>query len=366
MFENNQTPSNQFRPEPPEVPKEGKSESPDIYTMPQKFMNKEKKSGGPVNKVLIIILVIVIFAGVAFGAVILFNRLSPSNENANLIITNTNQNTNENINTNLNENVNVNENTNENININANLNENANDNENVNVDTNVNLNTNTSIIPPVSSTDSDGDGLTDVEETLYGTGLNTPDTDGDGFIDGKITQASGEIAGELYLGYDPTAADIRLETGSIVKRYTNDTYSWSILYPAKWTASTSSAALGDKSIMFSPDISTVEYFQVSVQENPTNLSAKNWYLSLNSGVQASEVDSVVINGLDGVKSLDGTTIYLSKQDKIYVITYSTGNLTAVNYMTTFEMMYQSFKLVSSLSVNDNTNINTNIDTSSGF
>lgn len=41
--------------------------------------------------------------------------------------------------------------------------------------------------------DSDHDGLTDAEETRYGTNPNNPDTDGDGYTDGN----------EIFHGYDP-------------------------------------------------------------------------------------------------------------------------------------------------------------------
>lgn len=41
--------------------------------------------------------------------------------------------------------------------------------------------------------DSDGDGLTDAQEKIYGTDPNNPDTDGDGYLDGE----------ELINGYDP-------------------------------------------------------------------------------------------------------------------------------------------------------------------
>ena len=41
--------------------------------------------------------------------------------------------------------------------------------------------------------DTDGDGLTDVEEESYGTDMNNPDTDGDGYKDGE----------EVANGYDP-------------------------------------------------------------------------------------------------------------------------------------------------------------------
>jgi len=365
MFDDNKPNYEPYRPQPPAIEPEKKPEAQDVYTMPEKFISKDGKGGKSKKVLLIVLLLIVVFGGVAYGAVILFNRLSTNantNANANLVNNaninlNGNKNANTNLNTNTNGNLNLNTNTNTNANLNTNLNANAN--LNLNMNSNANSNTNVSIIPPTSSTDGDLDGLTDVEETLYGTNKSAPDTDGDGYIDGKKVQASGDIAGELYLGYDPAVRNGRLEGSTLVKRYTNSTYNWSILYPAKWTATVTSAVLGDKSIMFSPDISTVEYIHVTVQENMTGLSAKEWYLSQNSGVSASEVKSLVVNGLDGVRSLDDTTVYLSHGDKIYVITYSTGNLAAVNYLTTFEMMYQSFKLVSTNLTNTNTSTNSN-------
>ncbi len=41
--------------------------------------------------------------------------------------------------------------------------------------------------------DTDGDGLSDAEESFYNTNLNNPDTDGDGYLDGE----------EVASGYDP-------------------------------------------------------------------------------------------------------------------------------------------------------------------
>jgi hypothetical protein len=48
-------------------------------------------------------------------------------------------------------------------------------------------------IEKVAERDSDGDGLSDWEESLWGTDINNPDTDGDGTIDGE----------EVNLGRDP-------------------------------------------------------------------------------------------------------------------------------------------------------------------
>ncbi len=51
--------------------------------------------------------------------------------------------------------------------------------------------------PPVSTVDTDMDGLTDVEEAELGSDPNNPDTDGDGLNDGL----------EVEIGTDPTKAD---------------------------------------------------------------------------------------------------------------------------------------------------------------
>jgi len=252
--------------------------------------------------------------------------------------------------------LNLNGNSNTNVNNNANINSSANLNNNINSSTN----TNTSTTPLSSTNDDDGDGLTDVEESLWNTGVNTPDTDGDGYIDGKNTLSSGDIVGELYLGYDPTVKDKKLSASDNTEQYTNDTYRWSMLYPSKWTATQMSATTGEKNIMFSPNISTVEYIQVTVEENTSRLSAKNWYLSLNPNINANQLEEIVINGLSGILTPDKTAVYLGKEDKIYLINYNVGNLSEVNYQTTFEMMYQSFKLISSsTSSNQNTNTNSN-------
>ena len=294
MFEENQ-PQNPNRPNPPTIQPEQKQEiarAPqkegpmDIHTMPNKFM-KEEKGGSSKKKLLIVLIIVVVFAGVAAAAVFLFDRLSTP-ENTNSVVVNTNAN--ENTNANDNVNTNVNANSNENSNVNVNISTNMNDNTNLNTNTNANTNTSTILIPPLSTSDDDNDGLTNIEESLWGTGINQPDTDGDGFIDGKETLATGSITGELYLGYDPTASGTKLESTSLVKRYSNTTYNWSMLYPAKWGANQVSSATGEANIMFSPDTGTLEYMQVSVQENTTRLSAKNWYLSLDPSVEISQIE----------------------------------------------------------------------------
>lgn len=98
--------------------------------------------------------------------------------------------------------------------------------------------------------DADCDGLTDAEEKLYGTDLNSADTDKDGYSDGV----------EIRSGYDPLkpAPGDKIETGK-------------------------SSSLPDENVANAPNL-TDEYFQ--------NL---NGYLSLKEGqsVSTADIDSFI-------------------------------------------------------------------------
>ncbi len=96
-----------------------------------------------------------------------------------------------NSNVNTNTNVNLNKNINSNTNINSNVNNNRNQNVNLNRNTDVNKNSNTN-----TASDQDNDGLTDLQETSYGTDPEDPDSDNDGYKDGE----------EVDNGYNPLGA----------------------------------------------------------------------------------------------------------------------------------------------------------------
>lgn len=312
-----------------------------VFTMPEKFRSVGggggPKSGGSRNtrRLMIILIIVLVIAGLGVGGFYVFNNVlkkDTSNENVNLVV-------NRNANQNLNNNTNT---TNDNINGATNENTNTVTNDNTNTTTNANANTNSNPVvsgPLPSSTDTDGDGLTDVEETVYGTNPAQPDSDGDSFIDGKKIESSGTI-GELFNGYNP-AGDGRLEGSALVKRQANATNEYSILVPTPWSAVTDSSG----GILISPSQSTGELFQVRLDSNPNKLSPTDWYVQANSSANASELTPITVNALEGIYSEDQSTVYLFHDTKVYLIQYSTGSLSQVNYRTTFDMMVRSFKLV---------------------
>lgn len=345
-----------------EAPTPPSPQTDSVYTMPDRFRAAAAPpSGGGGRRRWILWLGIgaVIVAGAGAGSYFLFQRLpGTANGNTNVVTVNTanaNRTNASGFSTNANENANravngsttntVNGNANANVSVNSTTNATANANTNTN--TNANVNTNTAPQPrssPLpSSLDTDSDGLTDMEETqMYATDPNKPDTDGDGFVDGKQTTDNG-IVGEVYLGYHPNGSG-RLSASTLVKKYENAAYAYSVLSPATWTATEVDAL--KKNVFLSPpsSVSSGEFFQVSIQENSAQVTPKQWYVNLNPGIDAAQVQEATVNGILGAWSLDGQTLYLGKGETMYILTYSSGTLTQVNFRTTFEMVTQSFLL----------------------
>ncbi|MFH1536513.1 MAG: hypothetical protein ABID45_00830, partial [Patescibacteria group bacterium] len=77
---------------------------------------------------------------------------------------------------------------------------------------------------------------------------------------------------------------------------------------------------------------------------------------------------VKVGNLDGIISPQGFTVYFYSDDYIYAITYKYGTKKEVNFISTFEMMYKSFKIftpqVAPVSSNSNSNINENSNVNS--
>lgn len=203
--------------------------------------------------------------------------------------------------------------------------------------TNASANTNTGIVPTL---DSDADGLTNQEEVLYGTNAGNADTDGDGFRDGQ----------EVLARYNPNGAG-KLELNAGIKLHQNTTYSYSLLYPTTWAVGTLNS---DKLITLTS--MTGEFVQVSIQENASSLSAREWYLSLNPSASQTLLKDIASATLTGVLGPDGLNAYLADARYIYHVTYNIGIKNEANYLTTFTMMYGSF-LIGASTTNANTNTN---------
>lgn len=344
-------------------PSQPSAAQPKVFTMPEKFRSVTPGptgGGRKTKRLLIILIVVLVLAGLGVAGLYVFQNVfnQPANDNTNGSVVNQNRNQNFNTNSPANGNINGNANgnangnvngaTNGNLNVNGNANANANTNAanaNTNANANGNANTNTPRLTPLpSSADGDRDGLTDIEEVVYGTDSSKPDSDQDSFIDGKQERSDGTVIGEVYNGYNPKGSG-RLEDSTLVKRQLNGTNTYSLLIPSTWTG------VQDQSggILINPSQATGEFFQVRIHDNATRQTPEAWYQSANPNANVNSLKTITFGGFEGIYSEDESAVYLFRDTKVYSLQYTTGSLTQVNYWTTFEMMVRSFKLVAATS-----------------
>lgn len=180
--------------------------------------------------------------------------------------------------------------------------------------------------------DADKDGLTNAEEALYTTEIDNPDTDSDGYQDGL----------EVINLYNPAGfAPHKIEETGLVKIYSNLDYNYSIFYPSAWTTRALDESTSE--VLFTS--ATGEFIQVIVENNESGLALLDWYLASASGTNPADVGTAATKeGVSGIKSPDGLTVYFASGDKIFAIAYNVGVKTELVYKNTFEMMIKSFKL----------------------
>lgn len=184
---------------------------------------------------------------------------------------------------------------------------------------------------PPAGLDSDSDGLTDLEETLYGSDPRNPDTEGDVFLDGN----------EVYNLYDSTKkAPARLADSSIVKVFTAPV-GWVMYVPSAWSV-TPDAADASKATV---DTRHGETFIVAIEENPEKKPILQWYLDAHPGVNPTQVmEYRSKGGYRGILGVDQLTTYIPWGDRVFTFTYELDGQSFVNYRTTYYMMLNSLML----------------------
>ncbi|PIR47607.1 hypothetical protein COV06_02905 [Candidatus Uhrbacteria bacterium CG10_big_fil_rev_8_21_14_0_10_50_16] len=175
--------------------------------------------------------------------------------------------------------------------------------------------------------DTDSDGLTDIEEVVYGTEANRPDTDQDGFLDGN----------EVFNLYHPngTAPQTLLDTGA-VKIVQPDGYQLHAL--ARWTQQLNTVS--GLVVITAP---TGESFQVLPQTVAASETLNSWYTKTVAIADQQPLGAFrTKQGFVGVWTEDHLTAYVRFSDQqILVFTYNLGNAMRIQYRQTFEMMINS-------------------------
>lgn len=178
------------------------------------------------------------------------------------------------------------------------------------------------------SIDTDGDGLTDIEEVLFGTDPNKSDTDDDGYPD----------LAELLQGYNPAgegklANDYPLKAFSSPSRY-------SLLYPTAWTVS----SVGEStSFVASAD----ERITVSLKPNGAAAPLAEWYALTNPHLSTQAVTIELVGPHAGIFSPDRRSFSFidpSRPQEVVVVEYDVGTKTETNFATTFEIIIRSISL----------------------
>ncbi|OGF24162.1 hypothetical protein A3H09_03850 [Candidatus Falkowbacteria bacterium RIFCSPLOWO2_12_FULL_45_13] len=187
------------------------------------------------------------------------------------------------------------------------------------------------IVGLIPSLDSDYDGLTDAEEILLGTATSTPDTDSDGYLDGA----------ELINLYDPSASSTKLIANPGISFYENKTFGYSLLYPGVWQLTVNG---GDDSIMFKSEDN--QFFQVITQANAAKQTLDQWYIEQLTVAAVNDSDRSSGSSWQGIKNLDGLTVYLmdAGQNYIFTLAYTPGENNILDYIDIFDMMARSFTL----------------------
>lgn len=184
---------------------------------------------------------------------------------------------------------------------------------------------------PVPAKDTDSDGLTDIEELLYGTNFREPDTDKDTYLDGN----------EVFHSYDPLglAPLTLLDTGA-VKIFSDTAFAFSIYYPTTWTPAPS--ADGSSVIFRSSRQASVS---VATTAKDPSLSLADWYNAQKAGNDAKQLkETLTKDGFYGLTSADDRTTYLDDSSLVITLTYDLGARSQIEYLQTFEMMVNSFHL----------------------
>lgn len=183
---------------------------------------------------------------------------------------------------------------------------------------------------PPAGLDSDSDGLTDLEEPLYGTSPRDPDADKDTFLDGN----------EVFHLYNPAGGvSVRLLESGLVKPFESPV-GWKVFVPTTWKVELSEDGMEGKIIT-----GHGETFTLSMERNPAGQELMDWYLSRHPGTLSSDVASITTkSGISGLEGADLLTTYFLWGDVVLMFKYNLMDQPFVNFRQTYEMMKNSLML----------------------
>ncbi|PIQ67430.1 hypothetical protein COY25_01395 [Candidatus Uhrbacteria bacterium CG_4_10_14_0_2_um_filter_41_7] len=202
---------------------------------------------------------------------------------------------------------------------------------------------------PEPGVDTDSDGLTDMEEKLYGTDHRNPDTDNDSFLDGN----------EVFHRFDPLspAPSTLLDTGAVAIYADGQNQKFDVYYPASWRVTPRLNQAGeDVGVQFDSPGATAMKIDILAMEAGVNET--DWLLkqveALNDSQKAElNFKALSVNdfskgttkeGYTAYTSLDQRTVFVMSLTEVHKFSYELGASPTIEYFQTFQMMINSFKL----------------------
>lgn len=175
--------------------------------------------------------------------------------------------------------------------------------------------------------DTDGDGVSDVEEVAIGTNATVADSDADGFADGS----------ELTNGYDPTVQKGTL-AASPTFRATTLANAWSVLLPISWSVKLDAAVPGASLIQ----TGTPTAFEVRVADKPMEMSLTDWVAQTDPATALTNLIPFTTRvGNTALRSQDRLIVYITTGNSVVTIRYQAREATSYDARTLFEHVIQT-------------------------
>ena len=184
----------------------------------------------------------------------------------------------------------------------------------------------------LASKDTDKDGLTDLEEEIIGTNMNLNDTDGDTYRDAE----------EIKNYYSPLkTGGVSLTEMNFLESYENEIMGYKILYPKTWLISPLDEE-NPKDVMITSDGN--EFINILMNKKVVDQTLEEWYLEKAPDVAATELKKYKNHAdLSLIESPDAFTIYVDREDEVYIINYNIGLNDEASYPSLFGVIVNSFE-----------------------
>lgn len=194
--------------------------------------------------------------------------------------------------------------------------------------------------------DTDSDGLTDVEERLYGTDPRNPDTDGDSFLDGN------EVF-HLYDPLEPPPAPLALSPFVDTYRHSGQ-FNFELLHPSAWTVQNLNRDNGDLLVSENEDLldaisirtltTSMFHIQIIAKDEDLSLQAKFRSMMQNRQVDGEPARFISKGGYIGYQIPEKRFVAIEVEDLWIFFDYDVRSDRFIEYLMTFQMMINSFIL----------------------